>query len=197
MPAGRSCSGLCGNARRTCNSSARAGEPVFERGEHGIEALDVPDLEDEPALLREVAEFARLLGRLGERLLDEHMFAAFEQRFGDGEMRDGGRGHGRGVNGLGEVLQPRESLRAVLRGDGAGDFRTLIEHGGELRVRQPGENARVVFAHAAGADDAETNGGGVDHGFHGLHGWLRFIILSAAAAHDALPLQTRIPEIGQ
>ena len=117
------------------------------------------DLEHESALLREVAQLARLLGGFGEWLLDEHMLAALEQRFGDGEMRGGRRGHGRGVDGLGEGVELRESARAVLRRDLAGDLGALIEHRGELRVGQRGKNARVIFPHAARADDAEADQG--------------------------------------
>ena len=94
---------------------ARMGEARLERGEHGIETLDVADLEDDAVFLREVAKFARLLRRFDEGFFHEHVLAVFEQVFGDGEVGDGGRGDGGGIDGVGELLEIGGAARGIWR----------------------------------------------------------------------------------
>ena len=137
----------------------RRGEPLLQRRHHGIEPLDVSDLQHEPALLCDVAQFARLLRRLGEWLLDEHMLARFEQRLRDFKVRDRRRRDRRRIHERHKFLQRSHRLRAELRSHLAGDIFARVEDGGELCPRHLRENARVIFPHAARADDTETERG--------------------------------------
>lgn len=124
---------------------SRRVEPLLQRGHHGIEPLDVPDLQHEPARLREIAQFTCLLGRLGEGLLHEHMLARFEQRLRDFKMRDRRRRDRDRIHERDEFLQRSHRLRAEFRSHLARHVLARVEDGGELCARQFGKYARMVF----------------------------------------------------
>ena len=92
---------------------AGAGQLFLERVEGGVEALDVADLEHEFLGLGERDERLGLLGVVGDRFLDEDVFAEREEERADLVMRDGGRGDGGGVDLLGELAGGGEGLHAV------------------------------------------------------------------------------------
>ena len=61
---------------------ARVSGHAFEILENGIEPLDVTDLQDALALLRQFHQFGGLRGVVGHRLLHQHVLALLQQRFG-------------------------------------------------------------------------------------------------------------------
>ncbi len=82
----------------------------LEKLEHGIEPLDVADLQDEVFLLGNFAQLGGLRGIVRDGFLDEHVFAGGEQLLRDFVMRGGGRGDVQRVAGSGGL------------GDGGEDF---------------------------------------------------------------------------
>jgi hypothetical protein len=86
------------------------------------------------------------------------MLSALEKLFGDGEVGDGRGGDGCGVDGIGELLEARHGAGVILRSDLAGDLGAFVEDGGQRGAFQFTEDARVIAAHAAGADDANAEG---------------------------------------
>jgi len=65
---------------------ARPLEPPLGGDDRGIEALEMPHLQDAPLPRRQRDEVSCLLGRLGDGLFDEHMCAGFEKITRDGVM---------------------------------------------------------------------------------------------------------------
>ncbi len=59
--------------------------------DRGVEALEVPDLQDALHACGERDQLARLGRGLGDRLLDQHVGAGLEEVAGDGEVRRRGR----------------------------------------------------------------------------------------------------------
>src|SRR4030095_1732387 len=66
---------------------ARMGQARLERAQHGIEALDVSDLQDELPLDGEFRQLARLRGVFRDRFLDQEMLPLFQEGPRDREMR--------------------------------------------------------------------------------------------------------------
>src|SRR5215469_2492381 len=66
--------------------------------DRGVEALEVPDLQDPPRALRDADEFLRLRRRLGDRLLDQYVGARPQEVAGNRKVRRGRRDHAHRVD---------------------------------------------------------------------------------------------------
>ena len=114
------------------------------------------DLQDAILLLRELDQFGGLRGVVGHRFFDQHVFALREQRFGQLEMRDGGRDDVQRVAGGGGFGDGIENARVVFGGDFAGGLGVGVINAGEFDLSgggQFGVDADVFFAERAGAED--------------------------------------------
>ena len=139
---------------------ARLRRGGFEVAEDGVEALDVPNLQYQLALVREPHQLGRLLGALGHRLLHEHVPAGFEQRLGDVEMRRGGRDDAQGIARGGRFRHGCEGPGAVCGGVLAGGLGVCIKDAGEVDRAGAGEfgvEPGVFLAQRASADDGDAD----------------------------------------
>jgi hypothetical protein len=130
-------------------------------GHHGgVEALDVPHLEDPAPLLGQRDEPVGFGQSHADGLLDEDVGPAREQLFGHlGMGRSGRRNHhgrGAGVEELADAAAPHHALGAVLRLDGGGRLVALLDEAHGLGPLDFGEDARVVAPEVAAAHDARS-----------------------------------------
>jgi hypothetical protein len=124
--------------------------------ENGIEPLDVADLNQAALALCELDQLRCLCHVVRHRLLDEQMFAPFEQRFRDPIVRRRRRNDVQRIAELCRLLDGTKRARVVFRRVALGRFRSPVENTGKsyaacrshLRI-----NARVFFAQRSGADD--------------------------------------------
>src|ERR1051326_1066782 len=117
------------------SDEARMREIFFKRTEDGIKTFHVTDLQDHAAARRQISEFGGVRSVVGDRLLDQHMFAFRKQSAPDGVVRVGGRRHRRRINHSNEFIQRLGCSRAELRRDRAIGNRIHIIYGGQLSRR--------------------------------------------------------------
>ena len=129
------------------------GQFVRDGEDHGIEPLQVADLQDEPLARGERDQLARLVGRRRDRLLDQHVGARGEEVARDGVVQRGRRRDADGVDAADELAMVRDGRDAELglealarRGRGIGDA-------DEFAVGEGGVFLGVESAEVAGADD--------------------------------------------
>jgi hypothetical protein len=122
-----------------------------------IEALDMTDHQRDASLPRRRDDGAPLLDRRSDRLFHQDVDAARDAGQGDVVMQMGGRRDGDGVDA--EREQPfdiGDCAAAEHARDKIGLPAVGIGDGNELGARQPGKHARMVAAHDADADHADT-----------------------------------------
>ena len=102
-------------ARRWDSMNSGCAQNVGQRQDRGVEALQMPDLEDPPARAREVDQRAGL-GEAGrDRLLDQDVQAGLQQPARDRAMLPGRHRDARGLDPsleLGEIAQRRDAEAA-------------------------------------------------------------------------------------
>src|ERR1700757_4746327 len=83
----------------------RMGQMFFERTQNRIEAFDVAHLEDEAATRRQFRELGSVCGVVGDRFLDQYMFARGEETPGNVAVSIGGGRYRSGVNHPDEIVK--------------------------------------------------------------------------------------------
>ena len=141
----------------------RLGGDLLQIFQYRVEPLEVADLQHQPARLCQPHQLLGLRAVVGDRLLDEQVFAVFEQRGGDLEVVFGRRHDAQRVARAGESLGAVEHARAGLGHGALGGGAVNVEHTHQFRFGQFGINAHVVLAEMADANDADFDPGG--HGF--------------------------------
>ena len=153
----------------------RAGDDGQGGDDGGIEALEVADLDDAAGGAGGGDDVVGFRQGGGERLFDEQVHAALQQRLGDFGVMNGGDGDGGGVEvgGIQQLGDGAEGAGAVLGGEGLGAGGVGVDHGGEFDraavLLQLVINARVIAPECAGADDGDGKallwrGGGHERG---------------------------------
>src|SRR5262249_3304147 len=104
----------------------------FERAQDWIEPFYVAHLKDAAGACRQFRKFGGMCGVVGDRFLDEHMFALGEKSSGDLVMSIGRRRYRSGVNHLDEVIERFGRHRARLARNGATPERLHVIYRGEL-----------------------------------------------------------------
>src|SRR5215469_16339288 len=92
-----------------------------------------------------------------DRFFHQDIDAVFKQRTADLGMRGGRDGDHHGVYLPREVCQRTEDLASVFRGSGGSTATVDIHDAGKLRIRCLAQNAEVMPAEGAGADDGCTS----------------------------------------
>ena len=80
-------------------------EFAFQRGEDGVESLDVPDLEHAGTVRSELGKRAGVSRCVSDGLFHKKVLAAFQEQGADLVVGDGGRADRRGVHELRKLLQ--------------------------------------------------------------------------------------------
>ena len=144
--------GLNGASRFDSMKRGR-GQLVRDGEDHGVEPLQVADLQHEPLARGELDQLARLVGSRRDRLLDQHVGAGGEEVAGDRVVERGRRRDADGVGAADELAMVRERSDAELgleafarRGRGIGDA-------DEVAVVEGGVFLGMESAEVAGADD--------------------------------------------
>ena len=127
------------NGASRCDSMKRGVPSVpAEREDRGIEALEVADLQDAAAARGDCDQRARLPGRLGDRLLDQHVHAALEAILRDREVQRRRRGDA-------DRIDLAEQLAVI------GD-RPAAGFGGHLRRAPPRRRSTTATSCDSGSD---------------------------------------------
>src|SRR5712691_7433106 len=140
---------------------ARMRQTRLERAQDGIEALDVPDLQNELSLRGKGRELARLQGVFGDRFLDQEMLSFLQERLRDCEMRAGRRGDRGGVDQLRKFIERRGRANLVLLRNLRGGYGIDVVDGCEIGRPRLGIKARVIFADMPDPDHSDAKS------FHG------------------------------
>jgi hypothetical protein len=134
---------------------------VLERPDSGVEALDVPDGENDFVLLGERDQAIGLVERRGDRLLDEYVLAGRDEggRGGDVVLGRGDDRRGDDVRLLDEELLDRgDGATSVPLGQRLRAGEVDVDDRPQLGVAELVVVTRVVAAHVAGADDGDGQG---------------------------------------
>ena len=122
----------------------------------GIEALDMADHQRHAGAAGGGDDLAPLLDRGRDRLFDQDVDAAGDAGERDLVMQVRRRGDGHGIDAFGEqFVQAGEGAAAGQFGGAGTMLGQGIDDPDQRDVRQPGQNARMVGAHDACADDAD------------------------------------------
>ena len=122
---------------------------------HGIETLDVSDLQDELPLHGKLRKLARLRRVFRDRFLNQEMLSLFQKRTRDREMRIGRRGDGRGVDQLRKFLERTGRAHLVLLRNLRGRLRVGVVDCGEIGRARLVVKARVIFPDVPDPDDSD------------------------------------------
>ena len=140
-----------------------AGEPALvqqlpQAQDRGVVALDMADLDRHPGRPARGNDRQRLRVRRGERLLHEDRHTARDRRVGQRPVEGRRGGDDDPVElGLGDHHHRiREAHGPGLGRDGRDGLGVGIGDGGQERVGVPGDDAHVVAAHGAQADEADA-----------------------------------------
>src|SRR6188472_263907 len=110
----------------------RLGDHLGKRAVGAREALDVPDLEHDLALLGEARERIRASHAFGDRLLDEHVDAGLDQVAGNRVMERGRHGDTRCIDLPENAAIVEGRLCAELGSDRARPLFIGVDHGNQL-----------------------------------------------------------------
>ena len=132
---------------------ARRGQLVRDGKDHGIEALEVAHLQNEPLAAGQRDELARLVRRRRDRFLDQHVGAGREEIAGNSVVQRGRRRDADGVDAADELAMVRETRDAELGLEGCARRGRGICDTDEVAVGEGGVFLGVESAEVAGADD--------------------------------------------
>ena len=121
-----------------------------------IEALEVADLENQPAVLAELHEFARLVHRRRDRFFEQHVDVVFQHGLGHFVVRRRRRGNDDGVDPPDQIPVVVDALDAQRLGDAVGPVFVRIDDANQVRCGQRGQFFRVPLALHADADDSRV-----------------------------------------
>src|SRR6478735_8835033 len=114
---------------------ARMRQMFFKRAQNRVEALDVAHLQNETVKCRQFHNLGSMCSVVGDRFLDEHMFALGEESPRNVVVSIGWRCHRSGVNRRDEIVERFGRRRAEFARNGATPERLHIVHRGELSGR--------------------------------------------------------------
>ncbi len=117
------------------------------------------DLDQPPAIRRQVDQAAGFVNRSGDRLLHHDIAAGFDQLAGHFEVQGGRRGDDGRVDLSGQLGNAREPFQAEVLRDLGRHFVIGFDEPDRLRFRHLRENPGVQAAEVAGADDADAQRG--------------------------------------
>ena len=134
----------------------RMRQVFFKSAQDRVETFDVADLQDQAVARSQVSKFGGMHSVVGDRLLDEHMFAFCKQRARDCVVRIGGRRHGSRINHPNEFIERLGGGRAELAPNCAIRDRIHIIHSGELNGRNFRIQSRVIASDMANPNNANA-----------------------------------------
>jgi hypothetical protein len=107
----------------------------FERAQNRVEALDVAHLQDETVKCSQFRKLGSMCSVVGDRFLDQHMFALGEESPCNVVVSIGGRCHRSGINRRDEIIERFGRRRAEFARNGAAPERLHVVYRGELSGR--------------------------------------------------------------
>src|SRR5437763_5284754 len=116
-------------------NEARMRQVFFERAQNRVEALDVADLQDETVKCSQFRKLGSMCSVVGNRFLDQHMFALGQESACDVVVSIGGRCHRSGVNHPAEIIERFSRCRPELACNCAAPERLDVVYRGELSRR--------------------------------------------------------------
>ena len=128
---------------------ARISGDLFEVSHHGVESLDVADLQDDSFLLGQLHEFGGLGCVVGHWFFDEGVFAGGENFPGEFEVGAGWGDDAEGIGFRNGFFDGGENWNAVFFGDAGGLRRGGVVKAGEFDLAGGGHfgiDAGVFFA---------------------------------------------------
>src|SRR5215471_10213307 len=135
---------------------ARMRQMFFERTQHWIEPFDVAYLKYKTAARRQFRKLSSMCRVIGDRFLDQHMFAFGEQSACDVVVSIGGRCHGSGVNHLAEIIERFGRCRPGLTRNDAAPERLYIVYRGELSRRNFRVQPRMIASDMPNTNNANA-----------------------------------------
>src|SRR5258705_1577528 len=114
---------------------ARMRQMFFERAQNRVEALDVAHLQDETVKCSQFRKLGSMCSVVGDRFLDQHMFALGEESPCNVVVSIGGRCHRSGVNRRDEIVERFGRCRAEFARNRATPERLHVVYRGELSGR--------------------------------------------------------------
>jgi hypothetical protein len=139
---------------------ARRTEHAFQGEDRRVEALEVADLQDATAAPGGLDQGARLLRRLGDRLLDQHVQAVLEAVLRHRVVRGRGGGDAHRVDRVEDVAVISDRATADLGRHRVPGLGAQVHHRHQRRLRQVGVFLRVESPQVSHADHC---------GAYGLH----------------------------
>ena len=124
----------------------RRADFLLEETHHGIEVLDVPDLDQSVVRLRRREHLLRLGQRRAKRFLDQQMAALREQRQCHRRMPIGRHHDRHRIAGLPEFLERRETAAAMARRDLGRTVGIRVVHPDQFGAGERRVNPGVVLA---------------------------------------------------
>src|SRR5258705_5870312 len=114
---------------------ARMRQMFFERAQNRVEALDVAHLQDETVKCSQFRKLGSMCSVVGDRFLDQHMFALGEESPCNVVVSIGWRCHRSGVNRRDEIIERFGRCRAEFARNRATPERLHVVYRGELSGR--------------------------------------------------------------
>src|SRR6476619_4727925 len=111
---------------------ARMRQMFFERAQNRVEALDVAHLQDETVKCSQFRKLGSMCSVVGDRFLDQHMFALVKESPCNVVVSIGGRCYRSGVNRRDEIIERFGGRCAEFARNGAAPERLHVVYRGEL-----------------------------------------------------------------
>lgn len=136
---------------------------VLQLSDRRVEALDVADHQGLPDSLSNAHELSGVLGRAGDRLLDQEVETHLEHLGTNAEVTRGRRCQHDCVDTAGQLAHRRERVCPGIPGGSARSIGIGIHDGREARIVMKPRDADMIRAHDSGADHGNPQFTHVEH----------------------------------